>query len=98
MAKFDLPHDPVIASKIIEHEARKKGTSVGGRNYGRNFPIFDRKAREIAALALIISFALFGFILVCGVDTPTMTKKDELLMVGGFITLSLGFVFGRTTS
>ncbi len=62
------------------------------------FGFSAEKPGNIAAFVLVASFALFGCILVWGSDSASITKKDELLMVGGFITVALGFVFGRSTS
>jgi hypothetical protein len=56
------------------------------------------KPGNIAAFVLVVSFVLFGCVLMWGADTTSVSKKDELVMIGGFITVALGFVFGRSTS
>lgn len=62
------------------------------------FGLSSEKPGNIAAFVLIVSFVLFGCVLIWGADAPSISKKDELVMIGGFITVSLGFVFGRSTS
>ena len=62
------------------------------------FRFSKEKPGNITAFVLVVSFLPFGLILVFGTDTQSITKQDELLMVGGFITVALGFVFGRSTS
>jgi hypothetical protein len=62
------------------------------------FGFSSEKPGNIAAFVLVVSFMLFGCVLIWGADSPSISKKDELLMIGGFITVALGFVFGRSTS
>jgi hypothetical protein len=99
MAKLDLPHDPIIASKMVDLEAKKHERQQEGGWMGRIFgSSVTQKPGNIAAFVLIVSFIMFGAILFWGADSSTLSKKDQLVMVGGFITLALGFVFGRTAS
>jgi hypothetical protein len=99
MAKLDLPADPVLAAKVVDIEARRHERWQEGGWMGRIFgSSVTQKPGNIAAFAVIVSFALFGAVLLFGTDTPTISKKDELLMIGGFISLALGFAFGNRPS
>jgi hypothetical protein len=98
MAKLELPSDPIIASKLVDHEASKTAKQIEGGVVGKIFGLSTEKPGNIAAIVLILSFVFFACILVWGVDTPTLSKRDQIAIVSSFITLSLGFVFGRTSS
>ena len=98
MAKLSLPADPVLAIKVVDHEARRAERQVDGGLFGRVFGFSTEKSGNIAAFTLIVSFVLFAADLIWGSDAAGLTKKDQLTIISGFITLSLGFVFGRTTS
>jgi hypothetical protein len=98
MAKFALPDDPILASKVLDHEARRGERQLEGGVMGRIFGFSTEKPGNIAAFALLILFILLGILLIWGTDSPGFSKKDEVTMVVGLITLALGFVFGRTTS
>src|SRR5438309_3194304 len=54
------------------------------------------KPGNIAGLVVVVSFLLLAGVLVFGADTPSFSKKDALLLVASFITLSLGYIFGRS--
>jgi hypothetical protein len=78
------------------HKATEKRMDMGliGRLFGSSVQI----PGNVAGLVVTASFILFGFVLFWLPDTPSLSKKDALTIVGGFITLGLGFLFGRTTS
>ncbi len=96
--RWHPPTDPVLAHKVIETDARRDERKQEGGAMGRLFGFSVEKPGNIAAFVLIVSFIILACIFVWGTDTTTMSKKDELTMVVGIITLALGFVFGRTTS
>jgi hypothetical protein len=98
MAKLELPHDRILASKVVDLEARKHERWQEGGWMSAMFGFSVEKPGNIAAFVLVVSFVLFGCVLMWGADTTSVSKKDELVMIGGFITVALGFVFGRSTS
>jgi hypothetical protein len=98
MAKLELPQDPILAAKVVDLEARKHERWQKGGWMSTMFGFSTEKPGNIAAFVLLVSFVLFGCVLMWGVDAPSISKKDELSMIGGFIALALGFVFGRSTS
>ncbi|MGO9232829.1 MAG: hypothetical protein ACLP4V_01590 [Methylocella sp.] len=98
MAKWDLPTDPILAVKVVEHEARKGERSQEMGLMGRIFGFASEKPGNIAGFLLIVFSCVFCLELVWGVDSPSLSKKDALSLIGGFITLTIGFVFGHTTS
>ena len=65
---------------------------------GRVFGSVGHTPGNVAALAVTASFILFAIVLFWVPDTPSLSKKDALTIVAGFISLALGFLFGRTTS
>jgi glycerol uptake facilitator-like aquaporin len=98
MARFSLPDDPVLASKLVDHEARRGERQLEGGFMGRIFGFSTEKPGNIAAFSLIVSFVLLACILALGTDTSSVSKKDEITIVVSIITLALGFVFGRSTT
>ena len=98
MAKLELPQDPILASKVVDLEARKHERWQDGGLMSGIFGFSAEKPGNIAGFVLVISFALFGCVLMWGSDTQSISKKDELIIIAGFISLALGFVFGRSTS
>ena len=79
------------------HALREKTTDMGllGHIFGGSVA---QKPGNIAGFAIIVFSLMFAGVLIWGADTPSMSKKDELVLVGGFISLTLGFIFGRSTS
>lgn len=65
---------------------------------GKIFGSATEKPGNIVGLVILVSFAILAAILILDIDSPTLSKKDAMLMVAGFITVSLGFLFGRATS
>jgi hypothetical protein len=65
---------------------------------GRIFGSVSEKPGNLAGFAIIVFSLMFTGVLIWGGDTSSMSKKDELVLVGGFISLTLGFIFGRSTS
>ena len=81
---------------IHAHALREKTTDMG--LIGRLFGSVSEKPGNIAGFAIIVFSLMFAGVLIWGGDTSSMSKKDELVLVGGFISLTLGFIFGRSTS
>jgi hypothetical protein len=65
---------------------------------GRIFGSVTEKPGNIAGFAMIVFSVMFAAVLFWGADTPSLSRKDALVLVGGFISLTLGFIFGRSTS
>ncbi len=81
---------------LHEHKSKEKQLDMG--LLGRLFGSTGQVPSNVAGLAVAVSFVLFVIVLIWVPDSPSLTKKDALLIVAGFISLSLGFLFGRTTS
>jgi hypothetical protein len=93
MAKLELPENPMLASKVLDHETRKRDGGMMGYIFGMS----TEKPGNIAGAVLIISFIFLACILFWGTDTQTLSKRDQVAIISGFITLTLGYVFGRTS-
>jgi hypothetical protein len=65
---------------------------------GRIFGSAAEKPGNIAGFAIIAFSGMFALVLFFGSDTPSLTKKDALALIGGFISLAFGFIFGRSTA
>jgi hypothetical protein len=65
---------------------------------GRLFGSVAHIPGNVAGIAVIASFILFTIVLLFVPDGPSLSKKDALLIVASFISLSLGFLFGRSSS
>jgi len=90
--------DQEIAKLNAVHAQKTKEREMEGGLIGKFFGFATEKPGNIAAFVLILSFFMLCAILIFGTDSPSLSKKDEFVIVAGFITLALGFVFGRTTS
>lgn len=84
--KGDFLDSDSLALKIVKQNLGWVGIIVGNN---------EEKAGNIAFITIIISFILIG----CIIFTPKNhenTSKDRLLLIpSGFITLSLGYLFGK---
>lgn len=81
---------------IHSHALSEKTADMG--LIGRIFGSVTEKPGNIAGLTMTVLLLMLAGVLIWGSDTPSMSKKDELVLVGGFISLTLGFIFGRSTS
>jgi hypothetical protein len=81
---------------VHAHASKDKAMDMG--LIGRIFGSVAEKPGNIAGFAIIIFSLMFAGVLIWGGDSASMSKKDELVLVGGFISLTLGFIFGRSTS
>jgi hypothetical protein len=64
---------------------------------GRILGSSTEKAGNIAFFVILYFSIVFGCVLLWGIDSEGLAKKDLLLMVSSFITLALGYLFGRST-
>jgi hypothetical protein len=78
------------------HKSKEKQIEMG--LIGKLFGSVAEKPGNIAGLIMIAFCLMFGGVLMWGNDAPSLSKKDELVLIGGFISLTLGFIFGRSTS
>ena len=94
------PDDNEIAriNAVQSHALKEKKTDMG--IIGSFFGSVAEKPGNIAGFSMVVFCLMFAGVLIFGVDNTnvSITKKDELAIIGGFITLTLGFIFGRSTS
>jgi hypothetical protein len=91
-----LPDDKELARQVLDLEYTSRAMERGWM--GRIFGSASEKPGNIAGFAVIVFSVMFAVVLFYGSDSPSLSKKDALALVGGFITLALGFIFGRTTA
>jgi hypothetical protein len=96
-AEIIQPSDREIARLNLtqEHASRSKRMDMG--LLGRIFGSTAHAPGNVAGVVVLASFALFAVVLFWVQDTPSLSKKDALLIVASFISLGLGFLFGRNT-
>jgi hypothetical protein len=96
MSKIELPEDPKARGRVVEAhlatEARRAEMGVIGRLFGGA----SEKPGNFAGFAVVISFVSIGGILAFMPDTDGFTRKDAVLIFVSIITLSLGYIFGRS--
>ena len=85
-----------VMRERLKHEENKRKIEVGV--LGKLFGSAAEKPGNIAGFAILAFALMFAGVLVWGADTPSFSKKDMLVLIGGFISLTLGFIFGRSTS
>ena len=78
MASLNLPEDPLIASKVVDHEAAKTAKQLEGGVMGRFFGFATEKPGNIAAFVLIISFMFLGGVLVWERIPKLSPRKTKL--------------------
>ena len=79
-----------------EHASRSKAMDMG--IVGRLFGSINHIPGNVAGIAVVASFVLVAVVLFWFPDSQSQTKKDALAIVASFISLSLGFLFGRSSS
>jgi hypothetical protein len=94
--RIELPSDKELASQVLTLEYSSRVMERGWM--GRIFGSVADKPGNIAGFAIVAFSAMFAIVLFWGTDTPSLSKKDALVLVGGFVTLTLGFIFGRSTT
>jgi hypothetical protein len=95
--KLDLDDKEIAKLNAIHaHASKDKAMDMG--LIGRIFGSVAEKPGNIAGFTMIVLLLMLAGVLIWGTDTSSMSKKDELVLVGGFISLTLGFIFGRSTS
>jgi hypothetical protein len=80
------------------HVAKSREKQIDMGLIGRLFGSVSEKPGNIAGLIVLASFLLLTGILFCYPDSQSLSKKDALAIVAGFITLGLGFLFGRSSN
>ena len=98
MSKIDWPKDKELAGKIAAAHAAQESQKLEMGLMGRLFGSVAHKPGNIAGFALIMFSIIFVAVLIWGVDSTSLSKKDALTIVASFITLSLGFIFGHSRS
>jgi len=96
--KLQIPNDKDLAIRVVEaqSEQMKRNQEVG--LVGKVFGDASNKSGNIAGLSVLASFLLFACVLIWGEDTASLTKKDALLLVSSFVTLTLGNLFGQSSA
>lgn len=77
----------------LEHKLKMGERGLVGRVIGAG----GEKQGNIAFIMLGIFIVLLALILFFYNDAPTISRKEALAIVGGFITLTLGYVFGKNS-
>jgi hypothetical protein len=80
---------------VTEADLKQRSQELG--SLGKIFGSRDQSPGNIAGLAIIVSFLMLVAI-IFSPDSESLPKKDVFTLVGGIITLTLGFLFGRSTS
>ena len=95
--KFELPNDPKLAEKALDFQSQETQRRQDMGLFGTLFGGISQKPGNIAGFAVVASFALFACVMILGTDSGSLSRKDALLIVAGFISLSLGFLFGNSS-
>lgn len=96
--KIELPADKDLAGKVLEAHSQETSQKMQMGIMGRLFGSASDKPGNIAGFAIVVFSTMFAGVLIWGNDTPSLSKKDALVLIGGFISLTLGFIFGRSTT
>jgi hypothetical protein len=90
-----LPADPKARTRLVEARAAKEARKLEIGAMGELFGGASEKPGNIAGFVIVA--AVLGIIgaLIWLPDGGSFGKRDAVTAFGGFITLALGYVFGR---
>jgi high-affinity Fe2+/Pb2+ permease len=89
------PTTPSEQKGVTDGDLKRQVQDLGF--LGKMFGSRDHSPSNIAGLAIIVAFLILVGILFAP-DSLSLPKKDVFTLVSGIITLTLGFLFGRSTN
>jgi hypothetical protein len=93
--KFHMPTDPKAQGEVVKAQVATQARQTEMGLMGSLFGGAIEKPGNIAAFVIVASVVGIIAVLVWLPDGESVSKKDALTIFGGFITLALGYVFGR---
>ncbi len=96
--KFHMPTDPKAQGRVVEARAAQEARQAEMGFMGRLFGGALEKPGNIAGFVIVASVLGIVGALIWLPDGGSLTKKDAVTIFGGFITLVLGYIFGRSSN
>ena len=90
-----LPADPGVAGKVVESQAQQAIKKLDRGLLGSIFGTRDHVPNNVAGLMVVIGFAIILYLVMTGENWNSI--KDQVSGIGTFVTLALGYLFGRAT-
>lgn len=98
MNTIDLPKNAELAGQVIAARQAEASKRLEMGLMGKIFGAAGEKPGNIAGFIVVASFIVVAALIVWGEDTQSLSKRDAISIIAGFITLGLGFLFGRATA
>jgi hypothetical protein len=89
-----LPKDPIVAGKMLDHQAQTDKLRLERGVLGWFFGGKDNAPQYVAGF---ISVASFIAVCVLLFGNKYADVSEAVAVISGFLTLSLGFMFGRAS-
>ena len=86
MSKIDIGDDPKLKGKLIDAEHQQETQKLSRGLMGVIFGTGKEKPGNIASFVAVAAILMFGLVLAFAPDTPTLSKKDILAVIAGFVT------------
>lgn len=90
-----LPSDPGVAGKVVDSQAQQAIKKLDRGLLGSIFGTRDHVPNNVAGLMVIIGFSIILYLIMNGENWAAI--KDQVASIGTFVTLALGYLFGRAT-
>ncbi len=96
MNKLELPKDKELAGKVLQAQSDQETKKIERGFMGRLFGMATEKPGNIAGFVILTSLFAIVLIIVAMPDGASVTKRDAIGGFVGLITLSLGYIFGKS--
>jgi hypothetical protein len=93
--KFHMPTDAKAQGEVVKAQVATQARQTEMGIMGSMFGGAIEKPGNIAAFVIVASVVGIVVVLMWLPEGGSVSKKDALTVFGGFITLALGYVFGR---
>lgn len=90
-----LPTDPNVAGKVVESQAQQAIKKLDRGLIGSVFGTRDHVPNNVAGLIVVIGFGIIAYLALNAANWTAI--KDQISALGAFVTLALGYLFGRAT-
>ena len=95
MNHFNLPSDPTVAREVVTAQAQADKAKLDRGIVGIILGTKDHVPNNVAGLIVVIGFGIIAYLALISVTWASI--KDQVSGLGTFITLALGYLFGRAS-
>lgn len=97
MADFsNLPRNTELAKHVVDSQTATEAAKIEGGFLGSFFGIRAGAAYNVAALAVVVGMLVMLGVGIWGEDSTEFGRKEALAITSNIVTLSLGYLFGKS--